>query len=491
MFSFGKTHDAGNILRSLDRSLAIIEFTLDGTILTANENFLALMGYTLPEIQGRHHSLFVTEATKASQGYADFWAALRRGDYQQTQFRRVAKSGKDVWIEASYNPVFSEKGIPYKIIKVATDVTARTATSIDLLGKVHAIERSQAVIEFDTNGIVLAANEIFLSLLGYSLQEILGQHHRLFVSPVEHKTPEYRLFWETLRKGEYQAAQYRRIARDGHTVWIQATYNPVFDQDGTLVKIVKFATDISGQVALLDNLKSLIDVNFSEIDTAIGQSTSLASTAAHAASQTLSDVQTVAASAEELAASIREISDSMIRSQSASDTAFGAVESAGQAVERLAGAATAMTGIVGLIQDIAAQINLLALNATIESARAGEAGKGFAVVAGEVKSLAHQAASATKQISQEIGSIQTVSEDVVAALSNIHRSIDAVRDHVATTSAAVEEQSAVTRDMSHTMQTAAEAVDVVTRNISDIGASIHQAGGAFGKTREAAVVLAR
>jgi methyl-accepting chemotaxis protein len=327
--------------------------------------------------------------------------------------------------------------------------------------------------------------------MGYSLEEIRGKHHSMFISAAERDSADYRTFWEKLRRGEYQSAQYKRFGKGGREVWIEGSYNPIFDLNGKPFKVVKFATDITKQITLLADLKKMIDVNFGEIDDAIHKSTEQADMAAQAAQETSANVQTVASSSEELAASITEISESMSKSQAATDGAFAQVVSAGQATQRLTEAGVAMGGIVGMIQNIAGQINLLALNATIESARAGEAGKGFAVVANEVKNLANQAAKATDQITREIEGLQGISGEVVAALDGIRGSIDNVREYVAATASAVEEQSAVTRDMSSNMQNASMAVDTITSNISSIAAAVSQAGSAVTTTKEAAQVLAR
>jgi methyl-accepting chemotaxis protein len=347
------------------------------------------------------------------------------------------------------------------------------------------------VIEFELDGTVLTANDNFLKALGYRLDEIVGKHHSLFVEPAYRSSPEYAEFWAALRRGEYQAAQFKRIAKGGREVWIEASYNPILDAEGKPVRVIKFATDITRQIALLGEVKKLIDVNFTEIDSAILQSNVEAGTASSAANLTLGNVQMVAASTEEMSASITEISQSMTKSQSATDGAFDQVVNAGHSTQRLSEATTAMGGIVGLIQNIAGQINLLALNATIESARAGEAGKGFAVVANEVKNLANQAARATDQITKEIQGVQAISSDVVSALDIIRQSIGTVREYVAATASAVEEQSAVTRDMSSNMQNASTSVDTITKTIGTIGVTIQQIEGAVNKTREAAQVLAR
>jgi methyl-accepting chemotaxis protein len=478
-------------LTALNKTQAIIEFQMDGTILTANENFLTAMGYGLDEIRGKHHSMFVEKTVKDSAAYRDFWDNLRRGKFQKAQYKRIAKGGREVWIEGAYNPVLGRDGKPFKVVKFATDVTEQKMEYANLLGQVQAINKAQAVIEFNLDGTVISANENFLAALGYSLSEIQGKHHRMFVEPGYRDSADYQQFWDKLRRGEYQAAQYKRIGKAGRVVWIEASYNPILDLNGKPFKVVKYATDITRQIALLDSLKSLIDVNFAEIDGAISRSTSQATGAAKAAIETSGNVQMLASSAEELDASIKEISESMAKSKAATDHVFDQATIADRSTQRLVDAAKAMGGVVELIQTIAGQINLLALNATIESARAGDAGKGFAVVANEVKNLANQAARATEQISKEIDNVQAVSSEVASVLVDIRKSIDTVREYVTGTASAVEEQSAVTRGMSSSMQGTSMAVETITGSITEISAAIDQAGQAVSKTKEAAQVLAR
>nr|AAL57222.1 Aer-like protein [bacterium] len=449
------------------------------------------MGYALTEIQGKHHSLFMESSARDSQDYRDFWNRLKRGEFQAGLFKRIDKNGKEVWLEASYNPILDRSGQVVKVVKFAANVSKQQTEHADLLGKVNAIEKSQAVIEFKLDGTIITANENFLNVLGYSLGEIQGRHHSMFVDPAERDGAAYRQFWETLNRGEFQSAQYKRIGKNGKIVWIQASYNPILDLNGKPCKVVKFATDISAQVALLDQLKRMIDTNFAEIEGALHSARHQANEASNASGATQSTVQTVAASAEELAASAKEIADSMARSQQAADTAYRETENADRAAGRLTEVAKAMGGIVDLIRSIAGQINLLALNATIEAARAGEAGRGFAVVATEVKNLANQSANATAQISKEIDGMQSVSTDVVTSLGTIRQAMTNLRSSSPSPAGAVEEQSAVTGDMSLNMQSASASVGAVDQSIGAISSAITQVSNAVAQTKEAAHVLAR
>ncbi|WP_441252076.1 PAS domain-containing protein [Tardiphaga sp. 71_E8_N1_1] len=417
---------------AMARSQAVIEFGMDGSILTANENFLKALGYSLPEIVGKHHSMFVEATTRDSSAYREFWASLNRGDYQMAEYKRIGKGGKEVWILASYNPILDENDKPFKVVKFATDVTEDKLRTSDLAGQIAAIGKSQAVIEFNMDGIVRTANDNFLKALGYSLEDIKGHHHSVFVDPAERDTLAYREFWASLSRGEYQAAEYKRIGKGGREVWIQASYNPIMDLNGKPFKVVKYATDTTDQV--IARMKS---------------------------DRVRSMMESVAAGAEELNASVREISEAMVKSRNTATSAVDKVVSADSQAQRLSTAAQAMSGIVELIGNITGQINLLALNATIESARAGEAGRGFAVVASEVKNLANQAKQATDKITSEIDSLNEISGDVVSALEAIKHEIQNVSEYVTATAAAVEEQSTVTSEMSSSMQrAAAEAASI-------------------------------
>jgi len=240
-----ETADMRARLAAIDKVQATIEFSLDGKILNANQNFLATVGYTLPEIQGQHHSMFVEPAERASAEYRAFWDKLGRGEFDAGQYKRIGRGGKEVWIQASYNPVFDAAGKPLKVVKYATEITAARLQAADFEGQLLAVSKAQAVIEFKLDGTILTANDNFLKTLGYTLDEVRGKHHSMFAEPGYAQSPEYRHFWDKLGRGEYDAGQYKRLGRGGKEVWIQASYNPILDMNGKPFKVVKYATDIT------------------------------------------------------------------------------------------------------------------------------------------------------------------------------------------------------------------------------------------------------
>jgi methyl-accepting chemotaxis protein len=500
---------------AINKSQALIEFNLDGTIITANANFLSTMGYSLAEIQGKHHSLFVVPDTRDSAAYRDFWAVLNRGVYQSGEFKRLGKGGRPVWIHGSYNPILDEAGKPVRIVKFCSDITAQKMRGLEDSGKIAAIERSQAVIEFNLDGTIISANQIFLDAMGYAQDEVRGKHHSMFVLPADRDSAAYREFWASLNRGEYQAAEYKRIGKGGKEVWILATYNPILDESGKPIKIVKFASDVteqklrtanfSGQIEAIGKSQAVIEFNLDGIvlnananflsvmnyslsdiqgkHHSIFVPTGERGTDAYQAfwaslrrgDYQAAEYQRIGKNGKQvwIQASYNPIFDlngqpykvvkyasdvtAQVIARMKSERVRDMMESVadGQA-QRLAAAAQAMSGIVELIGNITGQINLLALNATIESARAGEAGRGFAVVASEVKNLATQAKQATDRISSEIGSLNGISGDVLEALNAIKNEIQNVSEYVTATAAAVEEQSVVTNEMSSSMHRAAE-----------------------------------
>lgn len=494
---FGARPHADAALAALDRSLAIIEFDPAGHIRAANANFCAVMGYSAAEIVGRHHAMLVDAATASSPDYQAFWERLRRGEFDAREYRRVGKDGREVWIQATYNPVRSRSGRVVKVIKVATDITAQKQRNAEFEAKMMALGRVQAVIEFLPNGEILTANANFLAALGYELAEIQGRHHRLFVDPQYAASPDYEAFWRELQAGNFVADEFKRIGKGGREVWIAASYNPVFDMNGAVSKIVKFATDVTPRVKAVNaierglaeiagnNLQYRIDqglapafealradfnASVSRLEEAIrgvGQSAGTIQSAAQeisVASDHLSRrTEQQAASLEETAAALDEITATVKRSAEGArqaNEAAGSVSADVVASSRLMNEAVAgmdqikqssdqIGQIIGVIDEIAFQTNLLALNAGVEAARAGDAGRGFAVVASEVRALAQRSAEAAKEIKVLISSsAHQVSQGVRlvgntnTALADIASKIAAIVTLIADMSKAAQEQSA-------------------------------------------------
>lgn len=247
-------------LNAVSKAMAVIEFNLDGSIITANDNFLNTLGYTLAEVQGKHHSLFVEEKYRNSGEYREFWAKLNRGEFVSDEFKRFGKGGKEVWIQASYNPIFDAEGKPFKVVKYATDITAQKLQSADWSGQMSAIRKAMAVIEFNMDGTIIVANDNFLNTLGYTLSEVQGKHHSMFVDEKYKASSEYRDFWARLNRGEFFADEFKRIGKGGKEIFIQASYNPIRNADGVPYKVVKYATDVTAAVNLREEAAKLIPV---------------------------------------------------------------------------------------------------------------------------------------------------------------------------------------------------------------------------------------
>lgn len=364
-----RTHSAAT-LTSLNDSIAMIEFTADGTVIGANALFLERMGYTLAEITGQHHSLFCTPDQLQSSDYKDFWLRLNRGESFSDKFLRVAKNSRPVWLEANYVPVQDRHGRVFKIVKLATDITSHINDAQEQRAMTNAIERSMAVIAFNLKGEVLKANDNFLKTMGYRREEIQGVHHSLFCSEAIRDSREYSELWQQLNRGEFISGQFPRVNKQGRTVWLRATYNPVFDQQGKLYKVVKFATDVTAQV----------EKNQQEREAA--------QRAYHTALQTNE--------------STRVGADVIANSVQTMNALAGELQGISGDISGLSESSDRIGFIVESIRRIADQTNLLALNAAIEAARAGAHGRSFAVVANEVRTLAANINRATAEIESRV-----------------------------------------------------------------------------------------
>jgi methyl-accepting chemotaxis protein len=493
--------DYAGQIAAISKAQAVIEFQPDGTILTANDNFLKTTGYALDEIKDRHHSLFVDEATRLGADYRDFWPRLGRGEFQAGEYKRIGKGGKEIWMNATYSPILDKHGTTFKVVKYARDITAQKLRNTDFQGQMAAIRKVQAVIEFSLDGTIQSANENFLSLMGYRIEEIQNRHHSMFVEPASAATPEYRQFWADLAAGRQQTGRYKRIGKSGAEIWIQGSYFPILDLNGKPIKVVKYASDVTGVKkieASLDETAQSLASAAREL-TAVSQqmasnseeTAAQANVASAAATQVSQNVASVATGSEEMSASIREIAKSANEAARVATTAVQVAQSTNATVAKLGESSAEIGNVVKVITSIAQQTNLLALNATIEAARAGEAGKGFAVVANEVKELAKQTAKATEDISRKIEAIQTDTKGAVEAIGKIGQIISQINDLQNTIASAVEEQTATTGEISRNVAEAAKGSNEIAHNISGVAEAARSTTEGASETKRSADELSK
>ena len=376
--------EQNGLLEAINRSMAVIEFDLEGVVLKANDNFLKTMGYRAEQVIGQPHRLFCTPEFGRSAQYTELWSRLKNGRFQSGTFERINSQGQPVWLEANYNPIKDASGRVVKVVKFAMNVTTKVQQESEANAKLQAIDRAMAVIEFDLDGGILTANQNFLTRMGYTLAELKGKHHRLFCRAELVNSSAYEDFWRRLNQGELFQGQFERVDKRGQSVWLEANYNPVYDAAGRLCKVVKFATDVTARVEQHEH------------------DARSASAAYHISVETRKVAEQGTQVIQQAASEMREIADDIAQSSTL-------IAQLGERSEQI-------TAIVNTIRAIADQTNLLALNAAIEAARAGDQGRGFAVVADEVRQLAARTSGSTAEISNMIGLIQSETRQAIKSM---------------------------------------------------------------------------
>jgi len=499
-----KDADSRGQIAAIGRAQAVIEFDMNGTVREVNENFARLMGYSRAEVVGKHHSMFVESSYASSAEYRAFWEKLNRGEYDIASYKRIAKGGREVWIQASYNPIPDVNGKPFKVVKYASDITEQRVRAADFEGQLAAIGRAQAVIEFELDGTIRSVNDVFTQVLGYSNGEVRGKHHGMLVDPAISGTAEYRDFWAKLARGESDSGRYRRVAKGGRDVWLQASYNPILDTNGRPFKVVEYASDVTAQMlmaqqleltvkqtqitvaaaaegdltariplsgksgdleALCRGVNSMLDTTTELVKRVKGAAAEVQAGAeeiskgnlnlSQRTEQQASSLEETASSMEEMTSTVKQTADNAgqanqlaMAARQQAEKGGSVVSSAVSAMGGINAASKKIADIIGVIDEIAFQTNLLALNAAVEAARAGEQGRGFAVVATEVRNLAGRSATAAKEIKALIqDSVQKVDEgsklvdESGRTLDEIVHAVKKVTDIVAEIAAASREQS--------------------------------------------------
>ncbi|MGA1933741.1 methyl-accepting chemotaxis protein [Arcobacter sp. YIC-464] len=472
-------------LRAIEDNYAEISFTPDGTILDANKIFLDALGYELNEIVGEKHKIFCEETYVKSDNYKKFWNELSLGVAQSSEFTRVKKDGGLIYIQASYTPLKDSNGKVFEVVKFAVDITAKKLKSLDNEGQVEAINKSQAVIEFDTKGTILSANKNFLETTGYSLEEIVGKHHSIFCTQEYKNSNEYKNFWEKLNNGQFDSGQYKRVHKNGDDIYIRATYNPIIGLDGKVVKIVKYASDIT-------NIKKnmlLVDENIVDLRKSLSDLANTSDSITKRTKQTMSETQEVTTSTEhineslssvssriqEMLSSIEEISSSTKKGKDISNIALTKSKDTTNAILKLDEESQKIGDTIDIISQIAFQTNILSLNAAVEAATAGEAGKGFAVVAQEVRNLANRSNDAANEITKAIEYIQTLVKDSLDSIQSIDNTIEEIVSMSTNISDSVDKQHKISTQVTHITKEVSSEVNEISNKMIQVSSNSQEA----------------
>lgn len=516
------------LMSALDASMLVIEFKLDGTVITANSSFCAALKYSPTDVMSKSRNDFLAPGAANASDQKRFWDNLLTGKTASKLEACLAKDNSQVWLQATYCPIVKKDGKVQKIMMLAGDITTQHNNNVDMEGRLSAIDRTQAVIEFELSGVIRGANQNFLKTVGYTLSEIVGKHHRIFAPPGMAETREYAELWETLNRGEFITQRCKRVGKGGKTIWLQATYNPLTGPDGKLIKVVKYATDITKEKEAEEDLQALtretievmdtvskgdltrtmsgtykpelmvlvesINSTIAQLDKAMGKvnayshelsksssaltalSTSTRA-AAHQNTDQTKDVESatnrisekiddVVSGLSQLVSSVEQVSSNSFEAASVAEKAVELADSAKLNVNQLAKSSNDIGAVIKVINSIADQTNLLALNATIEAARAGDAGKGFAVVANEVKELAKETARATEEVSINISAIQNDSQVAVAAINDIGSTIESISTTQSSIANTVSEQSALSETISRSVNEVAEGSQQIESTLS-------------------------
>ncbi len=498
----------------MDRTSLISETDLRGNITAINEKFCEVSQFAREELVGRPHNI-VRHPDSPREVFKELWATIGRGNIFRTVIKNRKKDGSPYYVDAVIAPVLGENGKPKKYIGVRYDITDLEIERQNMKGIVNALDSAYAYVEFDAEGVVQSANKNFLQLMGYENDQIVGKHHRTFVEPAMASSAEYAELWRNLKAGRHQSDIFKRVAKDGRTVWLQAAYSPVTDEKGVVRKVIQIATDVTERVnsqdrerAMTEQMRRLlveIRQHAEGLSTASQElsavSTQLASSAQETASQATQvsasseqvsrNVSSVATGTEEVAISIREIAKSANEAAYVASDAVGGAQKATATISKLGASSQEIGKVIKVITSIAQQTNLLALNATIEAARAGEAGKGFAVVANEVKELSKETARATEDISQKIGTIQADTEQAIHAIDEISGTISKI-SHIQTTIAtSVEEQTATAAGIGRNVVEAAKGSEQISQNIASVAQAATNTTQAGTSVQQSAADLAR